>query len=204
MKKCKINKCPRIRRYVHLKLCDYHYLIHRRENITGICSTRNCTNKIAYIKRRLCPRCYFRKRARNTLKGVTIPYCSVEGCNRCLWAKGVCIGHYHQIRNYGKITKVELGKMRLRPHNGFYITSNGYKKIRVPDGRWILEHRFILEKKLGRPLLPSENVHHKDSNKLNNRLSNLELWVTGQPAGTKIGDLIKWAKKILRLYDRCL
>lgn len=42
------------------------------------------------------------------------------------------------------------------------------------DG-YILEHRVILENKLGRLLLPVEISHHKDNNKQNNDPDNLEL-----------------------------
>jgi hypothetical protein len=59
-----------------------------------------------------------------------------------------------------------------RPHAT--ITARGYREVRV-DGRYIQEHRSVMEQALGRPLLSSEVVHHKDSNKLNNDISNLEL-----------------------------
>lgn len=36
-----------------------------------------------------------------------------------------------------------------------------------------------MEEKLGRPLEPYEDVHHKDNNPLNNELSNLELVLHG-------------------------
>jgi len=38
-----------------------------------------------------------------------------------------------------------------------------------------MEHRAVVEAALGRPLLPVECVHHKDRNKLNNALENLEV-----------------------------
>ena len=38
------------------------------------------------------------------------------------------------------------------------------------------EHRLVMEEKLGRLLLPSEVVHHKDGNKTNNHPDNLELF----------------------------
>ena len=49
-----------------------------------------------------------------------------------------------------------------------------YKVISV-NKRRVYEHRFIMESKLGRLLLPSELVHHKDNNSLNNNIENLML-----------------------------
>jgi len=50
---------------------------------------------------------------------------------------------------------------------------------------WIKEHRYVMEQKLGRYLLPYENVHHKDGNRANNNPDNLELWIRPQPTGTR-------------------
>lgn len=44
------------------------------------------------------------------------------------------------------------------------------------DGfRYVLEHRYVMAKKLGRPLRADESVHHKDNNRQNNKPSNLQL-----------------------------
>lgn len=45
-----------------------------------------------------------------------------------------------------------------------------YRKI---HGRH--EHRLLMERELGRPLLPNEVIHHIDHNKRNNQLSNLRV-----------------------------
>jgi HNH endonuclease len=39
----------------------------------------------------------------------------------------------------------------------------------------MLEHRFVMQNHLGRPLLRTETVHHKDGNRANNAIENLEL-----------------------------
>ena len=54
--------------------------------------------------------------------------------------------------------------------------------IKDDNGKWITKSylRILMEKKLGRPLEPYEDVHHIDGNTLNNDLPNLELVSHGE------------------------
>jgi hypothetical protein len=66
----------------------------------------------------------------------------------------------------------------LIPHNKDkgkgWIDKKGYVIIKV-NGKDTRQHRFIMEKHLGRKLLPTEDVHHINGIKHDNRVENLEV-----------------------------
>lgn len=104
--------------------------------------------------------------------------------------------------------KARKGKIGGNNKGGRIKDKAGYIQIWKPEhpnakiAGYIHEHRLIMSEHLGRPLLTHENIHHKNGKRDDNRLENLELWTTMQPAGKRPEDLLEFAKQIIKLYEK--
>lgn len=80
---------------------------------------------------------------------------------------------YDKKRYKNGLEKLKNNPLDLTPTGT--LTTNGYRMVYFKEGITIPEHRWVMMKFLKRPLEKWEYVHHKNKNRSDNRLENLEL-----------------------------
>lgn len=119
--------------------------------------------------------------------------CSVDECERKSTSLGLCGMHRRRQLDGEPL-------VRERERGDGYVNNNGYLIVQIRN-RVVPAHRLVMERLLGRTLLSQETVHHKNGDRLDNRLENLELWSSSHPCGQRAVDKLAWAKEILAMYE---
>lgn len=102
-------------------------------------------------------------------------------CQRCKTAQGLLTRDSNPAWSGG----------RRKHKSGYvYVIVDEDDPMRCMAGRdpYVFEHRLVLARHLGRPLKPNETVHHRNGNRLDNRLENLELWATNHAHGQRVDE----------------
>lgn len=175
-----------------------------------ICSVEDCTGSVK--ARNLCSAHYWRWKNGKPLNPVKhraeAAVCAVQDCGSVAVAKGYCNKHYRRLRLYGDPTYAPPRKPRPKQVGAGHrrVNEDGYVIIYWPDhpnarqdGR-VSEHTAVMSEQIGRPLLPFENVHHKNGIRDDNRPDNLELWTKIQPPGRRVSDAIRYANQVIATY----
>ena len=93
--------------------------------------------------------------------------CTIKDCGKKHEARGYCIGHYFRWRQNRKINS----PLKIYDH---VFMANGYRILYI-NGKEIFEHRHVMEKHLNRRLKSNEIIHHRNENRSDNRICNLEI-----------------------------
>ncbi len=126
-----------------------------------------------------------------------IGICKIDNCDKKVHGNKYCGMHYMRIHRNGDPLKTQRA-----PFGSGWVRKDGYRMFQI-EGKDILEHRLVMEEKLGRPLTDREVVHHINGNRLDNRIENLMLFSTNSEHIRKYKTPCLKCDKLARSLNLC-
>lgn len=196
---CKIDECENPHK--SKGLCDKHYNYALREGY-GVCRFEGCEEPKFTKTKGFCASHWRQDRDGKELLSLKNAKCKFEGCNKLALSRGEfrgwCNGHKLQLKKDGVVKPLTH---RERSGGTWRLNSQGYVITKIPGThKVLLQHRVVMEQFLGRTLLPWENVHHINGDRMDNRIENLELWTKTQPPGQRVEEKLTWALEFIKMY----
>jgi len=97
-------------------------------------------------------------------------------------------GHKHRFCSRDCFVSFHIGKNVANWKGGRIVTDRGYILVQDKDtdrpiaGSYRYEHQKVVERAIGRQLREDEHIHHKDGNRSNNSINNLQIVSPSQHA----------------------
>ena len=187
-----IKKCLKCQKEFYVRPCEKDKYKHcswecRTTNIIKICLTCNKKFKVfpcnAQVKKycsRKCRKTGSYKKCNFCDKIIYIPKNALKEKNYCSQdcSHKSTIGKKHSEEHKRKIGDAERGAKNWHWKGGKKADKSGYILIYQPNhpfnrGRYVREHRLVIEKQIGHYLTPKEQCHHRNGIKSDNRPKNL-------------------------------
>jgi hypothetical protein len=179
------------------KICGRKYKVWPYRILSNFCSKKcadKSKNKQVKLTCHFCNKTFYRRNSLhkyNLVRGQKNQFCSKSCVRKYQYAdfvkEIVCLNCGKKIRR--SINRIEQNKYNFCsvfckteyrrkyhiPKSGELFNDRGYLAIYIKSRGKVQFHRYVMEQKLGRRLNPDEFVHHKNGDKKDNRLVNLEL-----------------------------